>query len=74
MVNDTLSKITLLDVDKSYFIRCHGAERVSLVDCRRSGAVPDQKKKTLGDFLSNFGVPRSVEDPIWKIKVVQQLC
>lgn len=68
MVNDALQNVTLPAVDSQYFIRCYGDEKVTLVDCR--GLLPDDTRKTLGDFLLKFGCPRSPEDPVWKIKVI----
>lgn len=66
VVSDCLSKITLTDVGKEFFIRCYGAQQVRLVDCRQE--QPD-KKVTLADFLSNFGSPRTTSEAIWKLKV-----
>lgn len=66
VIPNSLSRMTLTDVGKDYFMRCYGQHRVRLVDC--NGKDPD-KKTTLQEFLSQFGVVRAANETIWKLKV-----
>lgn len=70
VVPNALTNITLTDVGKEYFIRRYGGHRVTLVDCRNKAK---DKRLTLGEYLSEFGHPRSSGGAIWKLKVFIRL-
>lgn len=67
VVTNALCHVTIPDLDRSYFMRHHGEDKVDLVDCRPDGQ--ERSKVPLRIFLSAFGTTRPENSPIWKIRV-----